>query len=205
MGNDLFNKHINLVYKIAHRMNYGYIDLDDLIQVGLMALYEASIKYKPSYNTKFSTFASIYIISAIKKELRQNKPISLNKEIIKLSKQLKQLDSNLSVEELAKKLNTSKENIILALTYGNEVISLNQITQTDQLIDLIPDKTIKSISHDDLEIIFSQLDEISKKIIYYKYYCGYTQQQLAKLLSTSQSQVSRLEKKALQKIKQLKY
>ena len=29
MGNDLFNKHINLVYKIAHRMNYGYIDLDD--------------------------------------------------------------------------------------------------------------------------------------------------------------------------------
>lgn len=203
MENELFNSHVNLVYKIAHRMNYGYLDVEDLIQVGLMALYEASLKYDPSYNTKFSTYASIYIIGSIKKELRKNKPISLNKEIIRLIKQIKKLNDNLSVEELASKLNTSKENIILAINYQNDFVSLNNVTVTDELIELIPDSSYESINNEDLLLLLQQLDPLSKKIIYLKYYCNYTQSEIAKILDTTQSTISRLEKKALEKMKSL--
>lgn len=203
MENELFNSHVNLVYKIAHRMNYGYLDVEDLIQVGLMALYEASLKYDPSYNTKFSTYASIYIIGSIKKELRKNKPISLNKEIIRLIKQIKKLNDNLSVEELASKLNTSKENIILAINYQNDFVSLNNVTVTDELIELIPDSSYESINNEDLLLLLQQLDPLSKKIIYLKYYCNYTQSEIAKILDTTQSTISRLAKKALEKMKSL--
>ena len=147
MENELFNSHVNLVYKIAHRMNYGYLDVEDLIQVGLMALYEASLKYDPSYNTKFSTYASIYIIGSIKKELRKNKPISLNKEIIRLIKQIKKLNDNLSVEELASKLHF-KRKYNPCNKLSNDFVSLNNVTVTDELIELIPDSSYESINNE---------------------------------------------------------
>ena len=46
MNNDLFDNNINLVNKIVNKMNYGYVDKDDLTQAGLIGLYKATLKYK---------------------------------------------------------------------------------------------------------------------------------------------------------------
>ena len=81
--NELFDNNIGLVYNIANKMNYGYIDKDDLIQAGLSGLYEASSKYDNKINNNFASFASIFIISAIKKEMRENNLIVLSKESMK--------------------------------------------------------------------------------------------------------------------------
>jgi len=74
---------------------------------------------------------------------------------------------------------------------------------TDELIELIPDSSYESINNEDLLLLLQQLDPLSKKIIYLKYYCNYTQSEIAKILDTTQSTISRLEKKALEKMKSL--
>lgn len=203
MPEELFASHINLVYKIAKKMDYGYVERDDLIQVGLMGLYEASLKYDSTHNTKFSTFASIYIIGAIKQELRKNKLIRLNKELISLVKKLKHCDNNLSIEELATSYSTSKENIILALSYSSEVSSLNVVSQTDEIIQLIPDPRPTESVRDDIIARLKTLDPMSQKVIYLKYYEGLSQEKIASILGKNQSSISRLEKKALEKMKEV--
>lgn len=203
MPEELFASHINLVYKIAKRMDYGYVDREDLIQVGLMGLYEASLKYDPHQNTKFTTFASIYIISSIKAELRKNKLIRLNKELISLVRKIKNCDNNMSIEELANYYNTSKENIILALSYSFEVSSLNVTAQNDEIIHLIPDNVQSNTLQEDIMARIKTLDPISQKVIYLKYYEGLSQEKIATILGKNQSSISRLEKKALKKMKEV--
>jgi len=67
VGYDLFYKYVDLVFKIVKRMNFTSCDREDLIQAGLMGLHQATKKYDPSRNVKFSTYATYYIVGEIKK------------------------------------------------------------------------------------------------------------------------------------------
>lgn len=198
MNNDLFYNHIHLVEKIVNKMNYGYVDKDDLLQAGLIGLYKAIEKYNENINDNFISFSSIYIISEIKNELRNNKLIKLNKKIIKIKKYINEND-NLSFNQISKNLNVNLELVYLATIYKNDVCSLNQIIDDDELINNIVDENNINNRHY-IEII-SRLDELSKLIITLKYYKNYSQTEIAKVLNCSQSKVSRIEKKALDLIK----
>lgn len=197
MNDDLFNKHIYLVEKIVNKMNYGYTDIDDLRQAGLIGLYKATQKYN-SDKGNFVSFASIYIISEIKNELRNNKLIILNKNIIKVKKFLTNNNSSLTIPQISKLLNVSIDTVYLGLTYKNEIISLNEINDDQELINEVQDINNKDKFYYDI----NSLDNICKKIIVLKYYKNYSQEEIAKLLNISQSKVSRLEKRALQVLKQ---
>ena len=62
MNNDLFDNNINLVNKIVNKMNYGYVDKDDLTQAGLIGLYKATLKYKKEINNNFISFWRYFFI-----------------------------------------------------------------------------------------------------------------------------------------------
>ena len=64
----IVNKYKNLVYKLARRLNYGNALYEDLVQAGFMGLIYASNKFDFTKNTNFISFASIYIVSEMKKE-----------------------------------------------------------------------------------------------------------------------------------------
>ena len=85
---------------------------------------------------------------------------------------------------------------MLALSYQEKIISLNQGPDDLELIDTISDKKPKI----DDDLIF-HLDRLSQEIILLRYYKGYTQSEIAKMLNLTQTKVSRLEKLALSKIK----
>lgn len=199
LNENLFNQYLPLVYKLVERVNYGYIEKEDMIQAGLMGLYQATIKYDPTVSNNFMSFASIYIISEIKKELRENKLIVMNKEMIRIIKGMKNLEDTCSLEEMAVKLNTTKENILLALDYKMSPISLNTTKDDLELINLVeaPQEKTNYWIVEALE----KLDENKKKVINYKYFLGYTQSEISKRFNKSQSFVSRLEKKALQDLR----
>lgn len=196
MNNDLFDNNINLVNKIVNKMNYGYVDKDDLTQAGLIGLYKATLKYKKEINNNFISYASIYIINEIKDELRNNKLIKLNKNIIKIKKYLYE-NENLSLSQVANNLNVSIDSVNLALIYKKDIVSLNEIIDEEELIDNIEDKYEK---YNYLSEIL-KLDSLSKKILILKYYKNYSQSEISKLLNCSQSKVSRIETKALKIIK----
>lgn len=196
MNNDLFDNNINLVNKIVNKMNYGYVDKDDLTQAGLIGLYKATLKYNKEINNNFISFASIYIISEIKDELRNNKLIKLNKSIIKIKKYLYEHE-NLSLSQVANNLNVSIDSVNLALIYKKDIVSLNEVIDEEELINNIEDKYEK---YNYLPEIL-KLDSLSKKILILKYYKNYSQSEISKLLNCSQSKVSRIETKALKTIK----
>ena len=197
--NELFDNNIGLVYNIANKMNYGYIDKDDLIQAGLSGLYEASLKYDNKINNNFASFPSIFIISAIKKEMRENNLIVLSKEIIKIKKEIKKYE-NKTIKEIAEKLEVREDNVLLALNYNKSIESLNKEDEGKELVDLIPDTS----SHNDLlKYAVKKLESNLQEIIILKYYKAYSQKHIAKILKCSQAKVSRLESIALKTIKKM--
>lgn len=60
-----------LVYKIASRFKCPYLEYNDLVQVGFMGMLKAAGRYDLTKNVKFTTFATYYILGAIKDELRK--------------------------------------------------------------------------------------------------------------------------------------
>jgi RNA polymerase sigma factor (sigma-70 family) len=200
MNDSLFDKYVYLVEKIVNKMNYGYVDKDDLFQAGLIGLYKAIEKYneKKNENNNFISYCSVYIISEIKNELRNNKLIKLNKKIIKIKKYLKD-NSNLSFNQISKNLNISIELIYLATIYKDDVVSLNQIINDEELVNNVIDCSV-SFNNDYIDII-NHLDEFSRLIITLKYYKNYSQEEIAKILNCSQAKISRIENKALEKMR----
>lgn len=194
----LFIDNLNLVTKIVKKMNYGYADEDDLVQAGLMGLYLASERYNESFQVTFPVFAKHYIIGEIKSELRSNNCIRLSKEIIRIIKAMRE-NENCSIDELARKLNTKKDNILLALNYKDRVLTLNE----EELSEELRNRIILNVNNN-----IVTLDDVKKSlkgdmydIIYNKYFLGSTQAELAEYLESSQSEVSRMEKKALSILK----
>lgn len=196
---DLFSDNVDLVKKIVNKMNYGFVGKDDLMQAGLMGLFYAAKNYKPSFNVKFNTYATYYIIGEIKKELRENKLIKINKEIYRIIKAIKRFE-NLSLDEIANNLNTDKENVLLAYTYMNKVSSLNKENDNNELemLEIIPDETQrKSSLYDALD----SLDAEDKQIITLRYFKNYSQSDISRILKKTQSKVSRMESQALVKMR----
>lgn len=198
MSNELFDNNINLVKAIVNRMNYGYVDKEDLMQAGLMGLFYATRNYNSNLNTSFSTFATTYIIGEIKKELRENKLIKLSKDIIRIIKKLKE-EENISIDEAAFKLNTTKENIIIALNYKDSNISLNQEREDLELVDLVEEENrIDKFKH-----VIQELDNDMSEVIVLKYFKGYSQMEIAKKTGRTQSKISRMEKEAIKRMRKI--
>lgn len=196
---ETIRKYTPLVYKIVNRMDYGYVDREDLVQAGLMGLYYAINNYNQEAQTNFVSYASIYIISEIKKELRNNKLIILNKDMIKLMKKLSDC-SNQSFEQIAQLNNTTKENVFLAYIYKEKIIHLDkQDDEENSLLDIIPSKDTRSAI---IEGIY-KLDDDEQKVIIEKYFKNASQSDIAKFFHKSQSYVSRLEAKALKNLKHI--
>lgn len=196
---DLFESNIELVSRVVNRMNYSFTNKDDLMQVGLMGLFQACKNYKEEMNVKFNTYATYYIIGEIKKELRENKLIKLNKKLYKIIKIIKE-NEYLSVDEISKTFAISKEDIILGYQYMNNVTSLDKDNDDNELnlLNLIPDlSNNKSIIYD----AFDCLGDIERNIITLKYFNNYSQSEIGKKLSINQTKVSRIEKVALAKMR----
>ena len=188
---DLFNDNIGLVSLFVDRLDYGYVEREDLFQAGLMGLFEATKKYNAECNTKFSTYASFFIMGAIKKELRENRLIKYNKEICKVKREIEKNDNIYNIEKIKQKTNVN-ENII-------KDVYLNQfeiIKYDDNLVNTIKEKE---------RSIFNYMGECLTGVFYdvikQRYVDNLTQAEISKQLQISQSKVSRIEKIGLQRLK----
>ena len=114
---------------------------------------------------------------------------------------------DIQIEELAKLLKVSKEDIVIAMDSNNTVESIDRrVNDSDDLT--IMDKLKSNVDQEKdivnkitIKTLIEGLDEKSKKIIMLRYYRGKTQSQVAELLGVTQVQVSRLEKKILSSMK----
>lgn len=193
------------------------IEFDDLYQLGSLGFLKAINNFDESFGVKFSTYAVPMIAGEIKRFIRDN-------GIIKVSRSTKQLNNHInrfieeyisqyhespSIETIAKKFEIDETEVVYAMDSAIKPISLYTMVGDDNgkeqyLIDKIEDdKPIdKELDNELLYKIIKDLPLRDRKIIILRYFRDKTQKDIATELGVSQVQVSRLESKILQKIKE---
>ena len=183
-----------------------------MYQIGAIGLIKAVKRFDFSFGVKFSTYAVPYIMGEIKRFIRDDGPIKISRSIKELNskinelqnKNLKEAGQELSVKEVARKLNVSKEEVAVAIESARPLESINEEAYNEEngeskisKISNKEDDVNKLINRLTINRLIQELDEREKKIIILRYFREKTQTEVANLLGISQVQVSRIEKKIL--------
>ena len=215
----LIEDNSRLVWSIVRRFNGRGYDIEDLYQIGSIGLIKAIQRFDTSFEVRLSTYAVPYILGEIKRFIRDDGPIKisrsikeLNIKIIELQKEyLNKYGKEITLEQLAKELKTSKEDIAMALDSARPVNSIedsqyrdNKTDKTISLIDKLSsgkDEENEITNRITIKKLISELKDNEKEVILLRYYKGKTQMQVAKILGITQVQVSRIERKVLDNMK----
>lgn len=215
---ELINSNMGLVHNIAKRfLNRGY-DFEDLVQIGAIGLIKAVDRFDSSFDVKLSTYAVPVIMGEIKKFLRDDGPVKVSRSLKELSYKAmgikEQMENKLgrpiTISELSEALEVDSEKLILALESSLSTKSLYEKNPADEdggnVIDKIASNTLgedKILGHISLNDALLKLDNKERNVIIMRYYRNLTQSVIAQLMGVSQVQISRIENKAKQKIKEL--
>ncbi len=189
---------------------------DDVFQAGVIGLIKAIDKFDLSVGVKFSTYAVPMIIGEIKRHLRDGNSLRIARSIrdmayqaLKTRTELEKEDKDSSLESVATAMNVEVSEVVYALDAISDTVSLydpvyNKSGDTLMLMDQLGDEKNTDESWTEkvaLDSALQTLPEREKKIILLRYYEGKTQTEISKEVGISQAQVSRLEKNALNEIK----
>ena len=203
-----------LVWSIVKRFTGRGYENEDLYQIGTIGLIKAIKNFNPEYEVKLSTYAVTYIIGEIKKFIRDDGIIKVSRSIKELCVKIKDIENrniiegkNVTIEEIARELKVEKEDIALAIDSMKQVESIYQEESNDGKISIIDkissekDETEITVNKIFIKELLNKMDSRDRQIIMLRYFNGQTQSQVAKMLNISQVQVSRIEKKILNKMK----
>lgn len=216
---EIINGNLKLVLSVLRRFASRGEDPDDLFQVGCIGLIKAIDNFDLNQNVMFSTYAVPMIIGEIRRYLRDNNPIRVSRSVrdtaYKALTEKERLTSVLgrepTAEEIAKELNLSRTEVVLALEAIVEPISLFEPVYSDDsdtlyVMDQVSDANAKDsdwIEELNLREALKTLTPREKAIVTLRFLQGKTQMEAATEIGISQAQVSRLEKSALTRIKKM--
>ncbi|KGP72177.1 RNA polymerase sporulation sigma factor SigF [Pontibacillus yanchengensis] len=212
--NILVEKNMRLVWSVVQRfLNRGY-DPDDLFQIGCIGLLKSVDKFDLSYDVKFSTYAVPMIIGEIQRFIRDDGSVKVSRSLKETGNKIRRKKDELTkvlgrtptVQELAKELDISPEDVVLAQEASKSPHSIHETVYENDgdpitLLDQIAEQDTKWFDKIALQEAIRSLDERERLIVYLRYYKDQTQSDVAERLGISQVQVSRLEKKILSFIK----
>ena len=189
-----------LIYSIIYKYFSFYQDKDDLYQVGYIGLLNALNNYDKSKNTKFITYAYSYIYGEMYKLVNNDKNIKVNRETnalyLKITKVSAMLAQKLMHEpttlEIANYLEVDEDLVIDAISTSYAILD---IYERDYGYN---DKTFDNMA---LNMEIDNLNSEEYEIINGRFKNDLSQQEIANIMGISQVQVSRKEKKILEKLK----
>ena len=213
---DLINGNLRLVLSVIQRFSGRGENADDLFQVGCIGLIKAIDNFDITQPVKFSTYAVPMIQGELRRYLRDNTPVRVSRSIRDLAYRAMMAKEQLTakhgseptIEAVAKEIGVSRQEVIIALEAISEPISLyepvfSESGDTIYVLDQIGDHNDDDNWLDEISLkeAMRQLAQREKRILGLRFFRGKTQIEVAKEIGISQAQVSRLEKCALQKIK----
>ena len=217
--NSFINGNLRLVLSVIRRFYGRGENLDDLFQVGCVGLIKAMDNFDMSQNVQFSTYAVPMIIGEIRRYLRDNNIVRVSRSVRDLAykvltvkeKWLKEKNIEATIEEIAKELNVTKEEIAFCLDAIQEPISLQEPVYGDDsdnifVMDQIRDKkNSDELWAENITVMeaMKKLNAREKTIVNKRFFEGRTQTEVAEEIGISQAQVSRLEKSAIEHIKRM--
>lgn len=214
---NLIQNNQGLIWSIVKRFNGRGYDSEDLYQIACLGFIKCIKKFDTSFDVRLSTYAVPYILGEIKRFIQDDGPIKvsrslkeLNSKIAMIQKEyLRKSGRDISIEDLAKELKVSKDDIIMALDSKSPVTSIYEYTNNqDEEGQNLLEKISSNIDEQTLvtnKIAITQLiknlGEKERQVILLRYYKEKTQTEVAKILGVTQVQISRIEKKTLKEMK----
>lgn len=202
-------KNLGLVHSCAGRFRGRGIEYDDLYSAGCMGLVKACDGFDETRGVCFSTYAVPVILGEIKKLFRDGGTVKVSRSIKELGlrinaareRHMKLYGAEMTVGQLAEELGETPEAVALAIRASMPAMSLTPETDDgdDRQMDIPVASPEEELSDKiSLEEVLDSLSEQDRTLIRLRFYGNHTQSDTAKLLHTTQVQVSRRERKILQ-------
>ena len=208
----VLDQNSGLIWAVVRRYFGKGVEPEDLYQLGCLGFLKAVRGFDADYGTQFSTYAVPKIAGEIRRYLRDNGAVKVGRTLreqgISVFAARERLRGVLGREpalsELSEETGLAPEEIAAAELATAPPESLQQenadgLTLESTLASPLGEEHL--LEHIALRSAIDALPEQEKKTILLRFYKGLTQQQCAKILSVSQVQVSRLEKRALEKLR----
>ena len=205
----LVSENSGLIWSVANRFLGRGTEADALYQLGCLGFLKAVDGFDLEYGTQFSTYAVPKIAGEIRRFLRDDGAVKVSRTIKEQASTIKtarnqltnQLGREPTVMEISEMIGLTVEEIAVAETATAATESIQRQTGEDgfSLENVLTDteseeKMVETIS---LRQAIDKLPERESMVINLRYFHGLTQERVSKILSVSQVQVSRIEKKAL--------
>lgn len=203
-----------LIWSVVRRYYGRGAEPDDLYQLGCLGFLKAIQGFDSEFGTQFSTYAVPKIAGEIRRFLRDDGPVKVSRGLKERGTAIRAARGRLAAElgreptlsELAEETGLTPEDIAAAETAIEPVVSLQTETGAEGL-------TLEGIltagSEEDgmverltLRAAVDGLPERERQVLLLRYYKGLTQMNTARVLGVSQVQVSRLERRALEKLRE---
>ena len=211
----LVKENLSLVWSLVHRFNSIMYEKEELFQIGCVGLIKAIDKFDVSFDVAFSTYAVPIILGEIKRHFRDDGAIKVSRSIKELNQKITKIsdeylikyNKEISIDELATILNISKTDVVLAIDSKYYPTSLNEVIyEKDGSVITVEERLVEKENYSLIDKItlneeLEKLDDKEKKLIKMRYYLDMNQDQIAKEFNVSQVQISRLEKKIIEKLR----
>jgi len=215
--NTFINCNLRLVLSIVQRYSARSDNLDDLFQIGCVGLIKSVDNFNPDFGVCFSTYAVPMIDGEIRRFLRESNSLRVSRGIRDTAYLALQTRDRLekdsacevTVEEVAHELDLPVYRVIYCLDAISDPVSLSDAVYSDEedslsLLDSLADKSSsESAWADNVTLIdaLNSLDDKERNVLLKRYFEGKTQVEVSAEIGLSQAQVSRLEKNAMNRLR----
>ena len=211
----LVEENSGLIWAVARRFLGRGAEADDLYQLGCLGFLKAVEGFDLQFGTQFSTYAVPKISGEIRRFLRDDGAVKVSRTLKEQASTIRTTRNRLvtalgrepTIQEISRHTGLSPEEIALAetATAATESIQRESGDEGFSLEDILTDteseeRMVEKIA---LRQAISALPEREKNVVQLRYFHGLTQQRIARIMDISQVQVSRIEKKAIAKLKEL--
>ena len=210
----LVNENTGLIWAVVRRFVGRGTEAEDLYQLGCVGFLKAVDGFDLEFGTQFSTYAVPKISGEIRRFLRDDGAVKVSRSVKERASTIRTARNNLinalgrepTVQEIADQTDLTVEEIAVAEAATSGVESIHQQAGEDGfsleniLSDTEPEEVI--LEKFALNQAIDKLTEREAMVIRLRYFHCLTQERVARILQVSQVQVSRIEKKALSRLKE---
>ena len=211
----LVTENAGLIWSVTRRFVGRGVESDDLYQLGCLGFLKAVEGFDLGFGTQFSTYAVPKIAGEIRRFLRDDGAVKVSRSIkeqaallaVKRSKLTNLLGREPTIQELSRQTGISPEEIAITESAMSGVESIHQPNGDDgfTLENILTDteseeRMLEKVA---LRQAIAKLPEREMKVIHLRYFHDLTQERVARIMEISQVQVSRIEKKAISRLREL--
>lgn len=210
----LLEENAGLIWSIVRRYNGRGVDAEDLYQLGCLGFLKAVRGFDSAFGTQFSTYAVPKIAGEIRRFLRDDGMVKVGRGVKERAVTIRvardrlshQLGREPTLSELAEGTGLDAEEIAATETATVPVFSLQMETGEEGFtlenvlgIDGMEEGVVEKVA---LRTAIDRLPERERKVVFLRYFKGLTQDRTARIMGVSQVQISRIERKAIEKLRE---